>query len=467
MQIPVLNGIYTDEASDFRTSYPRNLVPVPKEQGISNGYLRPTDGIVQFSDVGPGIDRGGINWNGVCYRVMGTKLVKVSDLGIVTIIGDVGGLGSVTLDYSFDYLSIASGGNLYLYDGTTLQQVTDPDLGTVLDQIWVDGYFMTTDGEYLVVTELNDPFSVLTTKYGSSEADPDPVKAIVKLRNEPYALNRYTIEVFDNIGGAGFPFQRIDGAQIQRGTVSTHGCCVFLESVAFIGGGRNEPVAVWVAASGSSAKISTREIDQILAEYDDAVLADVIIEARVDKGQQHLYIHLPDQTLVYDGTTSQIFGEAVWFTLSSGLSANTQYRARYLVWCYNKWLVGDTTTSYVGYFTNTTSEHWGETIGWEFGTIIIYGEGRGAIFHELELVCLSGRVALDVDPTISTQYSLDGEAWSVPKFIRAGKRGQRSKRLVWLNQGSMNHLRMQRFNGTSDAHLAVARLEARIEPLMV
>jgi len=72
MQIPIVNGIYTDEVADFRTSYPKNLIPVPKQQGISTGYLRPADGIVEFG-TGPGIDRGGINWNGVYYRVRGSK----------------------------------------------------------------------------------------------------------------------------------------------------------------------------------------------------------------------------------------------------------------------------------------------------------------------------------------------------------------------------------------------------------
>jgi hypothetical protein len=101
--------------------------------------------------------------------------------------------------------------------GSTLVQVTDPDLGVVLDVVWVDGYFMTTDGEFLVVTELVDPTQVNPLKYGSSEVDPDPVVALLKLRNEVYALNRNTIEVFDNVGGLLFPFQRIDGAQIQKG----------------------------------------------------------------------------------------------------------------------------------------------------------------------------------------------------------------------------------------------------------
>ena len=122
MQIPILNGIYSDTKADFRSSYPRNLVPVPKKQGISQGYLRPADGISEFA-TGPGVDRGGINWNGVCYRAMGSKLVSVSSNGTVAILGDIGGATSqVTFDYSFDRLAISSDGKLYYYDGTTCKE---------------------------------------------------------------------------------------------------------------------------------------------------------------------------------------------------------------------------------------------------------------------------------------------------------------------------------------------------------
>ena len=157
MQIPILAGIYANATPELRTSYPVNLVPVPKQSGISNGFLRPGDGIVS-NGTGPGIDRGGIEWNGVCYRVMGTKLVSVASNGVISVLGDVGGpeTGLVTFDYSFDKLAIASGGRLYYWDGV-LSQVTDPDIGVVLDVAWVDGYFMTTDGEFLIVNELSNP----------------------------------------------------------------------------------------------------------------------------------------------------------------------------------------------------------------------------------------------------------------------------------------------------------------------
>ena len=466
MQIPILSGIFTDNGPDFRTSYPVNLVPTPKASGISSGYLRPGDGIVA-NGTGPGTDRGGINWRGQLYRVMGTKLVEISSAGVVTVLGDVGGPVSqlVTFDYSFDLLAIASGGRLYYWNGATLAQVTDPDLGVVLDVVWVDGYFMTTDGEFLVVTELTDPFVVNPLKYGSSEVDPDPVVALLKLRNEVYALNRNTIEVFDNVGGALFPFARIDGAQIQKGVVGTFACCVYEESIAFLGSGRNEAPSIYVGANGLAKKISTQEVDEILLQFTEAQLATVKLEARNDRAHQHLYIHLPDRTLVFDASASQALQDMVWFTLTFTVSGFAQYRARNLVYAYDKWLVGDPQSSNIGYLVDTIGSHWGEQVRWEFGTLIVYNEGKGALFHQMELVSLTGRVALGVDPQISTSYSVDGLSYSQEKFIKVGTIGNSSKRLSWFQQGHMRNFRIQRFRGDSDSHISLARLEAKIEGL--
>ena len=467
MQIPILNGIYTDSTPELRTAYPVNMVPVPKTSGISNGFLRPGDGIVA-NGTGPGIDRGGINWNSICYRVMGTKLVTVASDGTVTILGDVGGPDTqlVTFDYSFDLLAVASGGRLYYWSPAGgLVQVTDPDLGIVLDFCWVDGYFLTTDGEFLIVTELTDPLVVNPLKYGASEVDPDPVVAILKLRNEVYAMNRNTIEVFDNVGGELFPFARIDGAQIQKGVIGTQGCCVYLERIAFLGGGRNEAPGIYVGAAATTQKISTQEIDNLLLTYSEAQLALVKLEARNEKNHQHLYVHLPDRTVVYDASASEALQDQVWFTLTTTVVGFAQYRARNLVWAYDKWLVGDPQSSTIGYLVQTTGQHWGQQVRWEFGTMIVYNEGNGAIFNRLELVSLTGSVALGKNPQISTSYSVNGQAWSQDRSISVGTTGNMAKRLAWFQQGHMRNWRIQRFQGDSDAHVSFVRLEAQIEPL--
>lgn len=463
MQIPILSGTYTDEDGDYRTSYPRNLIPVPKDTGVSQGYLRPADGIVELTQTN-GLDRGGYNWSGEHYRVIGSSLVHITKEGVITTKGNVAGTDTVIFKQSFDYLSISGGGSLYLFKDDVLKRITDPDIGNVVAHIWVDGYFMTTDGEFIAVTELNNPFEINPLKYGSAEADPDPIRAILKIRNEPVALNRYTTEVFDNVGGTLFPFQRIEGAQMMRGTIGAHSCAVYMEALAFLGSGRNEPLAVWIGANSQTVKISTREVDQIIQSYAENDLTDTIIEVRKDLGHDLLYVHLPDQTLVYDGAASRVMQTPVWFTLVSSKDDLGQYQFNNMVWVHDRWIGGDPTASRIGYFTDKESTHYGKQVSWEFNTKIVYNQG-GAIFHELELIALTGRTPLGVDPTVWTSYSDDGEAFSVEIPLSAGIEGERSRRLIWTQNGYMDHTRIQRFRGTSDTHISPSRLEARLEAL--
>lgn len=470
--IPILSGVYASPDGSFRVSYPRNMVPVPMSTGISSGYLKPADGILS-NGTGQGLGRGGINWNGSLYRVSGTKLVKVSATGVVQVLGDVGGSEQVRFDYSFDRLSIASGGSLFYWSGSTLSRVADTDLGTVLDQQYIAGYFMTTDGNSIIVTDLNDPMSVNPLRYGSSEADPDPIVSVRKLRNEAYAFNRYTIEVFENVGQtsltAVFPFSPIEGALVPRGAIGTHAICSLLQTFAFVGSGRNEAPAVWLMLPGATQKLSTREIDIILAGYSDSQLASIVVESKVEKSQESMMIHLPDQCLVYDAAASAALQQPVWYTLTSSLVGAGQYRARGIVWCYNQWNVDDPTSSALGKLTSMVSSQYGQVNGWDFGTMIFYDETTGGfVFHSMELVGAPGRVALGADPTIWTSYSLDGETWSMEKPKKAGKQGERTKQIAWRKLGSNRfNYRIQRFRGTTDAHMSIAALSTDLEPLGV
>ena len=463
MQIPILSGLYAD--TEYRTAYPLNMIPVPKENGISKGYLRPAEGIIQ-SGTGPGgADRGGITWNGIVYRVLGESLCSIDPGGGCTVLGNIAGSGMCSLDYSFDLLAIAGGGNLYYWNGSTLTQVTDPDLGPVVDMQWIAGYFMTTDGTSLIVTELNDPTSVNPLKYGSSEADPDGIKAVGKLRNEAYAFNRYTTEVFQNIGGNLFPFQVIEGALIPRGSIGTHTVCEFLEAFAFVGSGRNESPSVWLAQAGSTTRLASREIDTVLQTYTADELAASVLEARVDKGHRWLYLHLPRGTWVHDAAASVIVGEPVWFELGSAVSGSGQYRARSLLWAYDKWQCADPTSGAYGYLTTTLGSHYTAVIGWQFQTLAIYTGGQSCVVHDEELVGITGNAALGDDPTVWHSSSIDGKSWSQERPCSAGKQGDVVQNVAWRKTGRFRQQRIERFRGTSDAMFTVAALEMSLEVL--
>ena len=478
MQIPIIQGIYTSENADYRIKYPHNLKPVALNSGISQGYLRPVDGVRTFDEVTPpssavltqyaGFDRASINYLDYCYRLIGDKLFKVDSNGLLYEIDKdpaitISGIEQTKLDYSFDYLAFCSGGDFFLYNplGTfpanRIRQNTDADLGKVIDFIFIDGFWMTTDGKFLVVTELGDPFSVNPLKYGSSELDPDPIVGLLKVRDEAYALNRYTVEAFYNKGGNLFPFDRIEGSRMMRGLVGTRAKIEFLGQIAFLGGGRNEPVSVWIGLNAETQKIATREIDHIIQSYTEDQLKNVVFEKRIDLNHKLLMIRLPDQVLCYDYGATEAAGAPVWYTMDYGYQN--------ICWAYDKWIVGNN-SGQVGYLDDSIGTFWDEDLAWDFQTQIIYNESNGAIIHDLELVGLPGRMEIGATPTIWTSYSNDGEVWSQEWAASAGSQGNRTKRLKWFQQGGMDHYRIQRFRGFSDARLSIARLEANLEALI-
>lgn len=455
MQVPILRGIYSDQGPDWRTGLPVNLVPVPVATGLSEGYLRPSEGIIEQS-AGLGPHRGGIVWNGVLYRVIGEALYAINSAGSATVVGGVNASGRVQMDYGFEYLAIASGGGLWLYNGTSLDKVTDPDLGAVKGVIWIDGYFMTTDGEFLIVTELSNPFEVNPLKYGSSEADPDPIVALLKIRSEAYALNRHTIEVFGNVGGPAFPFQRIEGAQIQKGVVGPSACCVFADTLAFLGGGKNEAPSLYFGMNGQAERIASREIDLILSEYTEEELSTALLQERVYDGHLHLIVSLPRHTLVYDQAASALLQQRVWFQLSTSRDAMGPWLAEGIIRAYDRWNVCHPVTGAIGYLSGDVVTHWGLDVNWQFSTPLIYNEGRGAVVHEMELIALSGRA----DGTVATQYTSDGREWSQ---LRWANTSTRNARISWRGQGVLRNWRAQRFIGSGP--VVPTRLEARLEPL--
>lgn len=558
MQLSIVSGIYTDMQANYRVSYPRNLVPVPKQTGMSAGYLRHAEGITQLTAAGAvsGADRGGFNWNGTCYRVIGSTLLSVDAKGVVTVLGDVGNDGKqVAFDRAFDFLIVGSASNLYYWatqplmtvqnaavssagteyavgDAITLTNdiglvvrgvsgagaitsvsvahgglsavagsvgpigqsfttgigtgalfnltwgqlpdklyhVTTAALGPVVDTCWFAGYTVSTDGSNIIVTDLQDPSYVDPLKYGSSEYSPDPLVGLAVYRDELYVFNRYTTEVFDNVGGANFPFQVNEGAVVDKGTLSRTLKCKMAQRLWFVGSGANdgrgEATSVYSIFSGVAIKVATQEIEEVLTQYTEDQLTHAVLEAREDRVHQHLYLHLPDQTLVYDFAASEAMQLPVWFVLSSTASTYGAYRARNFVRCYNMWLCGDLYDSRIGYLDRTVATQYGAIVGHQFDVGLVYNESRGMTLRRLDLVGQTGLAGTPTaDPTISLSYTRDaGKTYSIERFRRLGKQGDFTQRLMWLNVAYARQQLGLRFRGVTSALVSYARIDAQITP---
>lgn len=426
MRIPLVSGITTDESAEFRTSYPVNLEIVPTDNKIAEAQFRAPSGAVPWV-TGLGVDRGGMLWGNSMFRIMGTKFVRVEATGIVTEEGEVGGSGPATFAEGFGRFGMMSNDKLFYYDGNFVE-VTDPDLGPVKDLLWIDGYFMTTDGTSVVVTELNDPTSVQPLKYGSAEEDPDMVTGLIKVRDEANVLGRYTIQIFRNIGGNGFPFATQKGATIPVGCVGPHAKCLFADSFAFVGSALDEAIGVYLAGSGSASRISTRWVDDELAKLTDPA-TQIVLENRTSRAERRLLVHLPDKTLVFLANASRTLGAPVWVILQSGLGG--QYRLRNAVMAYGKTIVGDTESGALGWLDDTVSTHFGEAVQWQFDAGPLYNGGKGGIVTAVELIGLPGRAPPGEEPTMFMSMTRDGETFSVERVLPMGMRGERTKRMIW------------------------------------
>jgi hypothetical protein len=460
MRIPLLSGVLADNTAEFLQSYPVNLEVVPVDNKIAAAQFRATSGAIPFL-TGPGIDRGGINWLGTHYRVMGTKLCQIDSA--ITQLGDVGGTGPVTLDYSFDRLIIRSGTNLFYYSPTLgLIQVTDPDLGPVIDCMWIDGYTMTTDGTNVIVTDLNDPTSVQPIKYGSAEEDPDPITGLIKIRNEPYIIGRNTIQVVQDVGGIGFPFTDVTGASIPMGCVGPLAKCAYADSFAFCGSARNEAIGIYIAGDGSANRISTRAIDDELAKVADP--SQIILESRTYREERRLLVHLPTKTLVFQLDATKLLQEQeVWYVAQSG--EGNPYRLRHAVELNGKFYVGDTESSQIGLLTDTVQTHFGEVAQWQFDVGPVYNDSKGGIVNKIELIALPGRAPFSATGTIFMSMTRDGQTFSVERPLPAGLAGEFAKRLQWRPRTNFRTWIGFSFRGLGAFMPGFAGLEADITAL--
>lgn len=459
--IPLLSGLQSNQQAEFVQVFPSNLEPISLENGISHGQLKTSPGAVIVAN-GSGPDRGGIIFNDLQYRIMGTKLVSVSSANVLTVLADVGAGGKCGFALGFGRLAIRSATRLYYWDGATLVQVTDPDLGQCIDLAWLDGQFFSTDGTYIIATDIADPTNINPVRYGSAESDPDMVVGLLPLRGEMYVFGSSSIEVQNYVGGANFPLQSNPGATIPIGCVGPLAKTLFAASFAFVGAARNDAPAVWIAEGGGATKISTRAIDKLLAAEPNP--SAIQLERRVSDDEQRLIVHLSDRSVMFLLNASTALGEKVWEYLYSGQGMDKPYRLRNSLYAYGSWYVGDTESSALGTLTSDSGEHFGEAVGWTFLTSFIYAGAKGFIVHSLELIGLPGRGQTG-PATVFMSYSSDGQQWSQERAISLGDPNERTKRIQFRPHHRCSNYLAIKFRGDSSALAGWASLEGGIEPL--
>lgn len=409
----VLNLIKGDKKgseTDYRDALPQNMYAVARDVLGVAGYMLQWPGIEQVA-TGIGVDRGG-HWNDKQdkhFRVSGSKLVTVSG-ATVTELGSVSGSEQVAMDHSFNTQAVVAGGNYYLYDATDgFRQVTDPEVGSPIDVVWVDGYYFFTDGEFIYHTDISDEESIDPLKFATAEFIPDFTYGVSKTEdNKVMVYGRYSIEYFINAATENFAFQRVPSRALKIGIVGTH-CKTDVGGRTYILGGRKEEaISLHVVGAGTSTKLGTREVDKVIAKYSESALSDANIESFEHDGYTFVIINLPNETLLFNQTIAASAGiDQAWSVIVSDANGSTPWRARNGVFdqAANRWIFGDKQNSNIGGINSSIATHYGEIAEWILYTPFTWLDS--ASIDEIEIETIPGFTTAD-DATIFISMTYNG-----------------------------------------------------------
>lgn len=476
--IPLPMGFYTTDSLPFSAQRCVNWIPTaPEGDALNNRALLQPPGIKQFANTKLSGNRGSWEMKELPYFVNGNTLVSVSALGVTTSHGNIEGTSRVSMADNGQFLVIVvPGGKSYAFDNVadTLTEITDPDFIASNSVVFKDGFFVFTssDGTVFFNSALNDPFTYDALDFGTAEINPDRIIAAHVNHNELFICGLETIEIFQNVGGAGFPFQRVPGANIQKGIHARASLVEFDNSFCFAGGGRNERTAIWkVTGSASAGKISTDAIDIEIQKFNREEIVNAFAMTYADRGQFFALFtfesdRIPSKTFVYNATASALSGQRVWFEHQSGVTDN-RWRVQSIVAAHGKLLLGDQSSGLIGEFDRDTFTYYGDLIFRSMATRPFNVDGITAFFGSLEATFESGiglTLGQGSDPVVRMDFSDDGARTFSSEFSRSiGKIGEYTKRTVWNRQGRLPVSRVIRLTVTDPVKANLLRLASTPE----
>jgi hypothetical protein len=461
MKVPLIKGRKVSVETDYRDAIPVNMIAIPERILNAPGYMLCYPGLVSFA-TGLGIDRGGVYNERFSnhFRVSGTRLISVSSTGSITDLGAIPGTAQVAMPYSFNTQAIIGNNSMYLYDATIgFREVVDPHLGNPIDGVWVDNYYFLTDGENIYHTDVADESSIDPLKFATAEFMPDPSLGLGKTRdNKVIVFGRFSTEYFVNNSSANFSFQRVETRAQKIGIVATHAKCESPDGWYLTGGHRDEAISVHLLGVGGSDKVSTREIDDILAQYTEPQLSDIRMECRSEKDISLIIIHLPNETLCYNRTAAEKFGhEYAWSILKTMTNTSEEYGGINGIFDsrLSEWVYGDKLSTKIGKLDNTVFTYYGAIEEWYLYSPLLKLETMSV--DELEMETLPGN-ASDADATVAFSITQDGITYSMEWFQLYGQNLDRGQRFIMRRLGYVRDWIGFKFRGATKSRMSFAQL---------
>lgn len=449
-QVPIADGFYVDESLAVSARRCMNLYPhIPEGRTVTQGALFGISGIEQIALAEEGsYCRGGIVMGEKPYMIYGEKLYRIDfSMGEFQAV-DVSGTEFIT---GSERVFVSDNGteicivapeldtkfNAWIYtEADGLEKISDSDFdGPAASVTYSDGYFVFSkkDSNVWFVSDLRDGETYIATDFASAEADPDDVVVTVPLRGLVYVFGASTVEQYQNAGGAGFPYVRVNSGTYNKGCVAPHSVVEVNNSLIFIGGGENERPAVWATNGGEPIKISPPSIDTLIYSGGADAIRNAFAVRWLEAGHNFVAFTVPGVcTVVYDQSTG------LWHERSSHdvFLLNFPWRVAVMLDAYSEYIVGDSVSPNIGRFSKEIVTEYENEIKAYFDIPQMDNDGRPFSVYAFEVLMDTGNIPIGLDPKVRLSVSKDGGRTHLPPITRSvGLIGQFRNRIYWPSLG--------------------------------
>lgn len=348
---------------------------------------------------------GGINPNG--YAVAVTPAGDVTIQNAATVMGG----GTVT---ETELTEVASG---------------YPDAGaSSID--FMDGYFVwsETGSARFFICDLYNGTVIDALDFATAESDPSVLKRLIVDHRELWLLKASRIEVWANTGAYPFPFERIPGAVVERGTAAPLSAAKADSSVFWVG----EDRIVYRSQGYQPLRISEHWLEDAIKSGE---VGDAYGMTYSQGGHTFYVLTFPTLgfTVAYDCATTK------WHHRQSGTSmTRAAWKVRCIAPGFGRILAGIDTGRVCDVDMDTYTEA-GDAIRRAGRTPPIFGDGKRVRMSEAELECELG-VGLSTgqgsDPQVMLRWTDDGgTSWSNERWASIGRTGERRNRATYHRLG--------------------------------
>jgi hypothetical protein len=447
----------------IRLTRPRYINLYPKSVQAALGQTailyEEVPGLTLFAYIPVGEVRGYFTTtDGACYVVVGSGMYRLHADSSFTLLGSLlTTAGPVEMDANKTQLCAVDGDNGYVVTllSDAFQRITDGAFYGAKRFCVIDGYgiFVRPDTEQFYISDYEDFTTFDALDFAAAEGSPDKAVAIVADHRQARVFGTHTTEGWFDSGDPDFPFSRDPSSYSEIGTNAPYTPRSVLNSVCFLGQNQDGNGVVYMATGNTVERISTPEIEALLAESTDLTQARAF-SYQAD-GCLHYVLNAPGMatTLVYEVSSRE------WHERAEIIGGDySPWRPVCHTFAFGFHLVGDVNGKI---YKLDRSVHTNSTDPISRERIIPHSaipSLERIFFGVYELDATAGDAASGIVPKVLLRYSNDGgRTWATPWMERElGRTGEYSRRARWLSNGS-GYDRVWHERCTDDAPFSIIR----------